>query len=287
LHDQGEQGWPEASNESQLLYYSRHYRFDGAPLPYASILGGPRGDLGFLAYAVFLGDNRTFCLCMMAPVWEPDWRELRQPDRFERVARKLPVMADWLDAATPITDVLPMGQLRNRLRRTVVDDAPVVTGLVPIGDARCHTNPTFAFGLSLGLHHATALGATIAAAADDTDLMLRFEASVGADAEARYEAVSAEDRDRVRLWSGEPINPTDRSESMPLFLRTVVYRAAAADPTLLRAVCRRINMLDPIDALPEDTRLLDRAEELYRGLPSVPPTSRGVVVGALHDSVSA
>ncbi|HEY2296283.1 MAG TPA: FAD-dependent oxidoreductase [Jatrophihabitans sp.] len=80
LHEQGVQGWPEASNESQLLYYSRHYRFDGDALPYASILGGPRGDLGFLAYAVFLGDNRTFCLCMMAPVWEPAWRDLRQPE---------------------------------------------------------------------------------------------------------------------------------------------------------------------------------------------------------------
>jgi 2-polyprenyl-6-methoxyphenol hydroxylase-like FAD-dependent oxidoreductase len=287
LQERGVPGWPEASTESRLLYYSRHYRFDGDPLPYASILAGPRGDLGFLAYAVFLGDNGTFCLCVMAPSWEPAWRELRRPDAFERVARTLPVVASWLDAATPITDVLPMGRLRNRLRQTVVDGAPRATGLIPIGDARCHTNPTFAFGLSLGLRHATALGAAVATATDDTDLVQRFEASVGVDAEARYEAVSAEDRDRVRLWSGERVDPTDRSESMPLFLRTVVYRAAAADPSLLRAVCRRINMLDPIDELPENTELLDHAEAIFRELPAVPSTPRATVLDALQDSVSA
>jgi hypothetical protein len=61
---------------------------------------------------------------------------------------------------------------------------------------------------------------------DDTELIMAFESAVGADAAARYEAVSAEDRDRIRLWSGQPINPTDRLDTMPLFLRSVVYRVA-------------------------------------------------------------
>jgi hypothetical protein len=52
--------------------YSRHYRFrDGEPMPpYSSLLGGPRGDLGYLAFATFLGDNRTFCVHIMVPPWD-------------------------------------------------------------------------------------------------------------------------------------------------------------------------------------------------------------------------
>jgi 2-polyprenyl-6-methoxyphenol hydroxylase-like FAD-dependent oxidoreductase len=176
-----------------------------------------------------------------------------------------------------------MGQLRNTLRHTV-DGEPHLTGLIPIGDARCHTNPTFAFGLALGISHAVALGPAIASAANDPELIMAYEAAVGADAAARYEAVSAEDRDRVRLWSGEPIDPTNRRDTIPLFLRSVVYRAATLDATLLRAVCRRINLLDPIDALPANQELLDRGETLFRELPAITPIPRETIDAALRDT---
>jgi 2-polyprenyl-6-methoxyphenol hydroxylase-like FAD-dependent oxidoreductase len=284
---QGAAPWPERTSDSKLLYYSRHYRFRGDPLPYASILGGPRGDLGYLAYAVFIGDNATFCLCIMAPAWQQDWRALREPAAFERVARELPGMAPWLDAAEPISSVLPMGQLRNTLRETSVNGTPPVTGLVPIGDARCHTNPTFAFGLSLSLGHASALADAVDSAGGDVDVVTRFEQTVGVDAAQRYEAVSAEDTDRVRLWSGEPINPADRTDTMQLFLRSIVYRVAAQDPALFRAVCRRINLLDPVDALAEDEELLGRAERLFNETPpaSAPPP-RATMLAALRDTTT-
>lgn len=276
--------WPEHTSDCKLLYYSRHYRFRDDPLPSVSLLGGPRGDLGYLAFAVFIGDNATFCLCIMAPAWEKRWRGLRESAAFERVARGLPGMGPWLEAAEPITGVLPMGQLRNTVRETVDRDAPRLTGLIPIGDARCHTNPTFAFGLSLSLSHAIALAAAIDRAGDNADLVLTFERAVGADAFARYAAVSAEDRDRIRLWSGEPITPTDRTDSMQLFLRSVVYRVAPRDPALLRAVCRRIDLLDPVDALANDAELLDRAEKLFRELPPVVPVPRTDLLAALDGS---
>jgi 2-polyprenyl-6-methoxyphenol hydroxylase-like FAD-dependent oxidoreductase len=284
LRDNGAREWPEHTTDSDLLYYSRHYRFRAAPPPYASILGGPRGDLGYLAFAVFVGDNATWCLCVMAPAWEKEWRALRDPAAFERVARRLPGMAAWLDAADPITSVLPMGQLRNTLREVVVGGEPLVTGLIPVGDARCHTNPTFAFGLSFSLAQAICLVTAVDTAADDADLVRSFEDAVGEDAAARYAAVSAEDRDRIRLWTGAPLDPTDRHDTMPLYLRTVVYRVAVRDPALLRAVCRRVNMLDPVDALAGDQDLLDRAEKLFRELPPQPaPTPRTTMLAALRD----
>jgi hypothetical protein len=72
-----------------------------------------------------------------------------------------------------------MGQLRNTLRETCVNGTPLVTGLIPIGDARCHTNPTFAYGLSLSLGHARALADAADAATDDVELATGFEVAVG------------------------------------------------------------------------------------------------------------
>ena len=250
-----------------MLYYSRHYRIRAGceQPPYASLLGGPRGDLGYLGYAVFLGDNDTFCLCAMVDPSDRDFADcLCQHDAFERVAAVLPGMPDWVDPdrVEPITPVLPMGQLRNTLHRS--GDAPrATTGLVSIGDARCHTNPTFAFGMSLSLHHAVVLAEVADQAADPVDLVRTFTAAVEPDAVARFAAVSAEDAARARLWGGDPIDVTDRDAALPLFLRAVVYRVAVQDPDLLRAVTRRINALDPPDWLENQPDLLDRASKLY------------------------
>jgi 2-polyprenyl-6-methoxyphenol hydroxylase-like FAD-dependent oxidoreductase len=277
LSTAGVRAWTEQSYDCGLLYYSRHYQLHdrASTLPYASILGGPRGDLGYLAFAVFLGDNATFCLCVMPPAWGKQWRQLRQPGAFDRVARHLPGMTQWLEQAQPITDVLPMGRLRNTLKHALIDEVPVVTGLVAIGDARSHTNPTFAFGASLALSQAVALGSTVDTAADPNDLIISFERLVDQDATERFQAVSAEDHDRYRAWSGEPITITDRDDTMSLFLRSVVYRVAPHDPAILRAVCRRINALDPVYALSTQVDLLDRAEIIYRvmapELPAPPP----------------
>jgi 2-polyprenyl-6-methoxyphenol hydroxylase-like FAD-dependent oxidoreductase len=258
-----------ATSDCGLLYYSRHYRLrDGVDQPaYASALAGPRGDLGYLGFAVFLGDNRTFSLVQMIAPSDKPFRDLRDEHAFERVAQLLPGLASWREVADPITPVLPMGHLHNTLRSPVS-----VPGLVAIGDARCHTNPTFAYGASLSLAHAVLLAELAAKADDVVELGALLAAEVDADLQARFDAVTAEDRDRARIWGGEPIDVTDPTQSMPFYLRSVVMRVAPRDPALMRAVTRRINALDSVDLLESDVALLARAESLYdeiRG--SIPP----------------
>jgi hypothetical protein len=247
------------------------------------LLGGPRGDLGYLAFATFIGDNRTFCLCIMVPPWDRGFRELRDPAAFQRIAVRLPGLAAWLEPSDSVSAVLPMGQLRNQLLDVVDDDGPLLTGLIPIGDARCHTNPTFAFGASLSLWQAIRLADLADHSTNDMDLVTCFESEVGADAAARFHAVSAEDRDRARWWSGEPIDITDPAVSLPLFLRFIAYPTAARDPALLRAVARRINAFDPVDRLAGHVELLNRARALHAesaaDRPSMPP--RSLILGAL------
>jgi 2-polyprenyl-6-methoxyphenol hydroxylase-like FAD-dependent oxidoreductase len=275
----------ERSSGCGLIYYSRYFqRRDGVPdPPYASVLGGPRGDLGYLAYAIFYGDNRTFAVIIMAPPWDRDFRALRHPQAHLRVARLLPGVAAWIDpdAAVPVTPVLPFGQVTNTLRQFVTGTGPVAPGLQPIGDALCHTNPSFAFGASMALYQGFTLADLLAVAADHHDLARRFDAAVGEDIRLRYRAVAAEDRDRARWWGGEPIDVTDPAASLALFLRLVVYRMAPADPRLLRAVARRVDLLDPPDRLEKDQDLQALALDLFRGAFPAPGPSRSQMLEAL------
>jgi 2-polyprenyl-6-methoxyphenol hydroxylase-like FAD-dependent oxidoreductase len=274
----------ERSSGCGLIYYSRYFqRRDGVPDPaYASVLGGPRGDLGYLAYAIFYGDNRTFAVIIMAPPWDRDFRALRHPQEHLRVARLLPGAA-WIDpdAAVPVTPVLPFGQVTNTLRQYVTGAGPVAPGLQPVGDALCHTNPSFAFGASMALYQGFTLADLLAVAADHHDLARRFDAAVGEDIRLRYRAVAAEDRDRARWWGREPIDVTDPAASLALFLRLVVYRMAPADPRLLRAVARRVDLLDPPDRLEKDRDLQALALDLFRGALPAPGPSRSQMLEAL------
>jgi hypothetical protein len=138
----------------------------------------------------------------------------------------------------------------------------VATGIQPIGDALCHTNPTFALGASLSITHGFTLAEAAARADDARALALAFEDMAGVDAAARFDAVSDEDRDRIRLWKGDQIDIRDPGDSMALFLRLTAYPASIGDPDLFRAVARRVNALDPPDALGRDEALVARALEL-------------------------
>jgi 2-polyprenyl-6-methoxyphenol hydroxylase-like FAD-dependent oxidoreductase len=275
----------ERSSGCGLIYYSRHFqRREGvAEPPYGSVLAGPRGDLGYVAYAIFVGDSRTFAVIFMAPPGDRAFRELRHTEAYMRAARLLPGVAAWIDpdAATPLTPVLPFGQVTNTVRDFLPGGSPVAPGLQPIGDALCHTNPSFAFGASMALHQAFTLSNLLAVAGDHHDLARRFEAAVGEDLRDRYRAVAEEDRDRARWWGGEPIDVTDPAASMALFLRAVVYRVAPADPRLLRAVVRRVDLLDPPDRLEQDGELHALALDLYRGAPRPAGPSRSQLLEAL------
>jgi hypothetical protein len=107
----------------------------------------------------------------------------------------------------------------------------VATGIQPIGDALCHTNPTFALGASLSVMHGFALAEVATAADGGRALTLAFDETVGADAAARFDAVSDEDRDRIRLWKGEQIDIRDPGDSMALFLRLTATPRRSATPS--------------------------------------------------------
>ena len=279
----------ERRAECGLIYYSRHFRFrPGVEMPVVrSLHRVPRGEIGYMAFGLFVEDNRTFALVLMIPPWERDLRVLRFEKAYMAAALAMPALVPWVhpDQSEAVTPVLPMGSLQNVHRSLIVDGEPVAKGIQPIGDALCHTNPTFAYGASLSIQHGFALAKLASDNEDLPGIAREFDAAVGADAAARFDVVSAEDRDRLRHWKGEPIDVRTPTDSMPLFLRLTAFPAAAKDPELFRAVARQVNLLGQPDAIQKDEALLERAMTIAaeEGPASVAGPSRS----ALLETISA
>ncbi|MGW1517952.1 NAD(P)/FAD-dependent oxidoreductase [Streptomyces sp. NPDC002287] len=134
-----------------LAYFCRWYRLpqgvdDGPRRPW-TVTGG-----AFAGCAVFPSDNRVFAVTVFAHTGDPTRAALRDPAVFEAAARTFPPGAAWLGlGAEPLSGVLAMAGLDNRWSPLADGRGPVVSGMVPVGDALTHTNPTLGQGTSLAL----------------------------------------------------------------------------------------------------------------------------------------
>ncbi|MCX5193406.1 NAD(P)-binding protein [Streptomyces sp. NBC_00249] len=134
-----------------LAYFCRWYRLppgmeEGPRRPW-TVTGG-----GFAGCAVFPADNRVFAVTLFLHTSDPTRSALRDPGVFEAAARAFPPGGAWLGlGAEPLTGVLATASLDNRWHALADERGPVVSGLVPVGDALTHTNPTLGQGTSLAL----------------------------------------------------------------------------------------------------------------------------------------
>jgi hypothetical protein len=173
--------------------------------------------------------------------------------------------------ARPITNVMPMGGLMN-VDRT---GDPGVAGIVAVGDAFCHTDPAFAYGLSFALAHAQALAEATVAASDVDDMAERYRADAGPEARERHALACATDAARSLRWSGEPLDIARRDSCYPLFSFVGALAAAPHDDAVLRRTIRRIGLLDRTAMFDDDDALHDRIESILARLAARPPSPPG------------
>ncbi len=269
-------GWPRAAAEptdSGAVYYCRYFELaDDVEHLDAPILN-PRGDLGYMGFNTFRGDNRTFAVILLAPAADHELRVLRHEPAWRAACSAitpLDVMTA-ADYARPITGVMPMGGLMN-VDRT---GDPGVLGIVAAGDAFCHTDPAFAYGLSFALAHAQALAHASAEAPDVDAIVERYGAEAGPEARERHALACATDAARTLRWRGEPLEIGRRDGCYPLFSFVAALAAAPHDDLVLRRTIRRIGLLDRTAVFDEDEALHDRIEAIFGRLAARPPSPPG------------
>lgn len=271
--------WPRQvgmSKDCGAVYYSRYYELaDGV-----EHLGGgafnplnPRGDLGYMGFNTFRGDNRTYAVILLAPGPDRELRALRHDDAWTAACsemRPLDVMTSP-DYGRPLTGVMPMGGLMNvdRTRN------PSARGVVAVGDALCHTDPAFAWGLSFALAHAEALARAVSDGPDVDAVVERYQAEVTPEARERYDLACAMDEARSRRWAGENLEITRRDGCYPLFSFVTALVAAAHDDLVLRRTIGRIGLLDRTAVFDEDEELHHRIETTFARVMATPPPPAG------------
>jgi 2-polyprenyl-6-methoxyphenol hydroxylase-like FAD-dependent oxidoreductase len=261
---------PEESHDVGLVLYCRYHRLrQGRDFPASPHAFGPRGDLGYAQYATFPGDNGTFGCTLYFPAADTELKAAKGADQLHACFRSLPELSEWVagEASVPITGVIPMGALRTVWRAW---DAAAPTGFVAVADSFCHTDPSFALGLSLGLVHGFAL-------ADGGVDVPAFWDTVVPELRERFEY--ARDIAAVRLarLSGED---PPALEAAQRFATLNAY--ARLDPDIFRAAFRRIGFLEGVGPL--DPGLQERIESLPAPAQPAVTLSRDELLAALSSA---
>ena len=263
----------EELHESGIVYFSRFYRVRAGvePPPY---VGPTAADLGYLKYAIFLGDNGTFSITYAI---ESDDEQLRRalatPDAFETLARSLVAVAPWrIDGvADPITDVHVMAGLRNRYRPIVgIDGAPLVHGFVAVGDAAVCTNPLYGRGCSLAFVHAFGLADALREHGDDFDGLGRaFGAFTERELVPWFRSAALQDAQARALH--EELPAEDPRAFMQAVFREGLLPAMRTSPIVFRAFLRWFNLLATPDALMADPEIVSEVLAAYEDRANHPP----------------
>jgi 2-polyprenyl-6-methoxyphenol hydroxylase-like FAD-dependent oxidoreductase len=226
-----------------------------------------------MGFNTFRGDNRTFAVIVLAPAADRALRVLRDEATWMRACSAIHPLDTMTspEYGSPITDVMPMGGLMN-VDRT---GQPGVDGLVAVGDALCHTDPAFAYGLSFSLVHAAALADAARAAPDASAIAELYRDRVSDEARERYALAVETDDARARRWAGEPLDISRRNGSYPLFAFAAALAAAPHDDHVLRRTVGRVGLLDRTAVFDEDDDLHHRIETIFAQLMRDPPPPAG------------
>lgn len=191
----------EEKDDAEIVYYTRHYRLrDGETEPPRGERAGA-GDLGYLKFGVFPGDNGHFAIIVCLPVAEEQLKKaVRDGEQFDRICLNIPGLAPWLvnDRAQATTEPFGIGDIQSVWRRFVRNGAPLARNFFAVGDAALRTNPLYGRGCSTGILHANILAQVIDEFPDPAQRAIEFDRRTEAELRPIFEASLREDKRGIR-----------------------------------------------------------------------------------------
>jgi 2-polyprenyl-6-methoxyphenol hydroxylase-like FAD-dependent oxidoreductase len=240
----------EECEDCGILYYTRHYRLlPGLDEPQRNAPG--TGDLGFIKYGLFPGDNRCFSVTLAVPEIEMELRQnVVRPEVFDRICAMFPGIEPWTDPARsePISKVFGMGDLKSRWRSLVAPDQRATLGFFAVGDSLIRTNPLYGRGCSFAAIEAHLLAEVLDETADPSARARLYDARVKAELTPYFDDMRNQDRAAIRRAKNarDPnyVAPM-RARVMTSFLNDGVRIAVRSDIGLMRAALRDFHMIEP------------------------------------------
>jgi 2-polyprenyl-6-methoxyphenol hydroxylase-like FAD-dependent oxidoreductase len=252
----------EQSERCGFICYTRYFRIhpdEGQDERVATQLT-VHSDAGYLQYEMWGADSSTFCVELLVPAADRDFRCLRHEPAWTAAALALPECTEWIspDRSAPISTIAAMGGERNTLRQFVRDGRPAALGVHVIGDARCQTNSAYAWGSRHALAAAGAVRDVIAEHGGDPEAQaLALDQRLGPELAGRFEHSRQFDRAWHQASRDEPEWAT--VDNGPGLMAKVLTPAADHDAEVFRAVMRWYLQLDPVGAIYANHVVVERA----------------------------
>jgi 2-polyprenyl-6-methoxyphenol hydroxylase-like FAD-dependent oxidoreductase len=241
---------PEEAEPCGIVYFTRHYRLnDGVSEPPRTKVA-PSGDLEYLKFGVFPGDNGCFSITLCTPEIEEELRKaIVDPATFDAACALLPGLAPWVDpkTATPISRVFGMGDLHSRWRDFAPGGVAAVTGYFAVGDALVRSNPLYGRGCSFAAVGADLLRDALEASPHPAARAVDYQRRIARELRPYYEAMRNGDRSGIRrarraLTPG--YKPSLRGRLAKSFAEDGVAIAIRSDLALFRAAMKGFHMLE-------------------------------------------
>lgn len=244
----------EESEPAGILYFTRHYRLrPGMAEPPREGAAPGSGDLGFLKFGVFPGDNGCFSITLAVPEVETKLRlAVVDPDVFHAITQRLPGLAPWTGDARsePVGKVHGMGDLISRWRDLVNDGVPATRNYYPLGDALVRTNPLYGRGCSFAAVAAQALALALDEADGPDQQLAAYQRRVTEELRPVYLNQRTQDRAAIKR-ARQALTPgyrkSFRRQLLEGFFDDGVRIALRSDVTLLRQALRGFHMLEHPD----------------------------------------
>ncbi|GAB2967085.1 FAD-dependent oxidoreductase [Streptomyces pseudoechinosporeus] len=186
----------EEKAEAGFRYYTRFFRAADGMTPHEA--PWPLQHHDSVSVITFPGDSGTWSVTLTTSGRDQELRGLADTDAWHRAMKLYPTEAHRAEGE-PLTGVRAMGGTESKYRRFVIDDLPVVTGIVTVGDAWATINPQFGTGMTLGFRHAALLRDTLRKVGTDdpVELALRLDAATEENLSPVWRSLDAWDRHRL------------------------------------------------------------------------------------------
>lgn len=257
----------EENDDAEIVYYTRHYRFkDGVEEPPRNGKDRPGGDLGYIKFGVFPGDNGNFALIMCLHNIETEMRAaIKDGDKFDAICRSIPGLQPWLKEGDvePTTPPFGIGDIRAVWRHYVQEGEPLVHNFFPVGDAALRTNPLYGRGCSTGILHAHILAEVLTGEQDPRARALAFDAQTEERLRPIFDTSLREDQNGIRrslaAAEGKLVEETDSwKKRFSLAFGDALAAAARYNMHVNRGMMRTVNLLEKPGEFLQDrkTRLI-------------------------------
>jgi len=259
----------EEREDCGFVYYARHFRTTTGELPAAR--ANVLQHYNSVSLLTLPADNGTWSVVFTTSSRDPALRALRDPSRWNAALARYPLVAAWGEGE-PITGVDAIAGIEDRHRRLVVDDRPVATGVVAVGDAWACTNPSLGRGAAIGLLHASCLRDILRDVdpGDPEKLARRFDEATTTVVEPLYRMTLGFDRHRLAEIAADVDGTPYVTDDPRWLVGKATFAASLTDPDITRAYLSLASLLVTPDELFATPGLVDRVLQLGAGAPNYP-----------------